>query len=224
MKVLIACEFSGRVREAFRALGHDAWSCDLLAPADGSPFHLQVDVQEILEEGWDMMIAHPPCTYLCSSGLHWNTRIPGREQLTHEAMLFVLNLMGEGSIAHNIPRIALENPIGRISTAYRKPDQIIQPWMFGEDASKQTCLWLKGLPRLEPTLVVAPHYGCPKCRTRQPADGICANCGHNRLKKIWSNQTPSGQNKLGPSPTRGMDRSVTYQGIADAMAQQWGAL
>lgn len=224
MKVLAACEFSGRVREAFRRQGHDAWSCDLLPAADGSPYHIQGDVLEVLEDGWDMLIAFPPCTYLCSSGLHWNSRVPGREQLTHEAMLFVFNLMGEGSIAHNIPKVALENPIGRISTAYRKPDQIIQPWMFGEDASKQTCLWLKELPKLEPTLIIPSHYGCPACRTRQYADGICANCGQSKLRRIWANQTPSGQNKLGPSPTRAMDRAITYQGIASAMAEQWGGL
>lgn len=223
MKILVACEFSGRVREAFRTLGHDAWSCDLIPTIQPSPFHLQQDVLTLLDQyAWDAMIAFPDCTYLCSSGLHWNKRLPGREQLTHEAVQFAMTLMGDGWIAHKIPKIALENPIGRLSTAYRKPDQIIQPWMFGEDASKQTCLWLKGLPKLEPTQIVAPHYGCPKCRARlQGVLQHCPTCS-TRTKKIWANQTPSGQNKLGPSADRAQLRSITYQGVASAMALQWG--
>jgi hypothetical protein len=203
VRVLVACEFSGVVRDAFIAKGHDAWSCDLLA-SDRPGNHIQGDVIEYLEDGWDLLIAHPPCTYLSSSGLHWNTRVPGREEETHEAMIFVMNLMGDGGdgfIHHEIPRVALENPIGRISTAYRKPDQIIHPWQFGHDASKATCLWLKGLPHLAPTNILP---------------------GGRRA--IRANQTPSGQNKLGPSPDRWKLRSVTYQGIADAMADQWGAL
>ena len=198
MRVLVACEFSGVVRDAFIRRGHDAVSCDLLPTESPGP-HIQGDVLDIIEDGWDLMVAHPPCTYLASSGLHWNKRIPGREQLTHEAMLFVFNLMGEGFVGHQIPRIALENPIGRISSAYRKPDQIIQPWMFGHPESKATCLWLKGLPPLEPTDVLPlPEGG------------------------RWANQTPSGQNKLGPSADRWKLRSVTYRGIAEAMAEQWG--
>lgn len=202
MRVLIACEFSGIVRDAFAALGHDAISCDLL-PSERPGQHIQGDVIDVLEDGWDMMIAFPPCTYLCSSGLHWNKRRPEREKLTHEAMLFVFNLMGEGFIAHGIPRIALENPIGRIGTAYRKPDQIIQPWQFGHDASKSTCLWLRNLPTLKPTKLIEPRI----------VDG----------KKRWGNQTDGGQNKLGPSPTRHMDRARTYEGVAKAMAETWGA-
>lgn len=201
MKVLVACEFSGVVREAFRRRGHDAWSCDLL-PSEIEGPHIQGDVLEVLDRGWDLMIAHPPCTYLCSSGLHWNKRIPGREELTHEAMLFVLNLMGEGFVENTIPRIALENPVGRIGTAYRKADQIIQPWQFGEDASKSTCLWLKGLPLLKPTGLVEPRIV--------------------KGKKRWANQTDSGQNRLGPSEKRWAERSRTYEGIAEAMAEQWG--
>jgi hypothetical protein len=200
MRVLVACEFSGIVRDAFANRGHDAWSCDL-EPSERPGNHLQCDVQGILEDGWDLMIAHPPCTYLASSGLHWNKRRPERAKLTHEAMLFVFNLLGVGFIAHGIPRVALENPIGCISSNYRKPDQIIQPWQFGHDASKATCLWLTGLPPLRPTKVL-------------PGD----------KRTIRSNQTPSGQNKLGPSPTRAKDRSRTYQGVADAMADQWGSL
>lgn len=200
MRILVACEFSGVVRDAFIRKGHDAMSCDLLPTESPGP-HYQGDVLDILGDGWDLMIAHPPCTYLASSGLHWNKRIPGREQLTHDALLFVFNLMGEGFVHHEIPRIALENPIGRISTAYRKPDQIIQPWQFGHPESKSTCLWLKNLPPLTATNVL-----------EKPQSGR------------WENQTPSGQNKLGPSADRWKMRSVTYQGIADAMATQWGAL
>lgn len=187
MRVLVACEFSGVVREAFRKKGHDAWSCDLLE-SEGN--HIQGDVMEVVDDGWDMMIAHPPCTYLAVSGLHWNKRIPGRGVKTEEALKFV-----EALLSCDIERIALENPVGAISTRIRKPDQIIQPWMFGEDASKKTCLWLKNLPLLQPTNVIR--------------------------KDRYSNQTPSGQNKLGPSPDRWKLRSITYQGIADAMAEQW---
>jgi hypothetical protein len=219
--VLIACEFSGIVRDAFIAAGHDAVSCDLL-PSERPGPHIQGDVLEVLEDGWDMLIAFPPCTYLCSSGLHWNKRRPERAQQTHEAMLFVFNLLGEGFISHDIPRIALENPIGCISTNYRKPDQIIQPWMFGHDASKATCL--KNLWPLVQTDAVEPMYGC--CGARFPyALGKygCPNCNGDKVAKaVWGNQTPSGQNNLGPSDTRAMERSRTYQGIADAMAEQWG--
>jgi hypothetical protein len=191
MRVLVACEFSGAVREAFRRRGHDAWSCDFLPPEIIGP-HYQGDVRQILDAGWDLMIAHPPCQYLAGSGLHWNKRIPGRAALTAQALDFVLELMNAP-----IPRIALENPVGRINTAYRKPDQIIQPWQFGEDASKATCLWLKGLKPLVPTNVIR--------------------------KARYANQTPSGQNKLGPSPDRWKERSRTYPGIAEAIADQWGA-
>ncbi len=194
MRVLVACEFSGVVRRAFRARGHDAWSCDLLPAEDGSPFHLQGDVRDVLQDDWDLMIAHPPCTYLAGSGLHWNKRRPERAVLTEEALVFVQRLLDAP-----IPKIALENPIGCISTRIRKPDQIIQPWQFGHDASKATCLWLKGLEPLRPTRVLE--------------GGKAARRG---------NQTPSGQNRLGPSPTRWKERSRTYCGIAETMAEQWG--
>lgn len=226
-RVLVACEYSGVVRDAFIRAGHDAMSCDLLPTERPGP-HYQGDVLDILDDGWDLMIAHPPCTYLCSSGLHWNKRVPGRDEKTHEAMLFVLNLMGEGFVDNPIPRIALENPIGRISTAYRKPDQTIQPYMFGHDASKATCLWLKNLPPLFPTKIVEPRmvckcghtfaselgkYGCPNC---------CGESGPALPR--WGNQTDSGQNRLGPSDDRWKLRSATYTGIAEAMASQWGGL
>jgi hypothetical protein len=192
MKVLIACEFSGAERDAFKEKGHDAWSCDLL-PSETPGQHIEADVMTVLDQGWDLMIAHPPCTYLASSGLHWNTRRPERQALTEKALKFVQALM-DAPIKH----IALENPIGCISTRIRKPDQIIQPWQFGHAESKATCLWLKNLSLLEPTdILTLPESG------------------------RWENQTPSGQNKLGPSPDRWKLRSLTYRGIAKAMAEQW---
>lgn len=198
MKVLIACEYSGNVRDAFRRLGHDAWSCDLLPSETNGP-HYQCDVREILDKGWDLMVAHPPCTYLCSSGLHWNKRRPERAKLTEEALEFVRFLMDVP-----IPKIAIENPIGCISTRIKRPSQTIQPWQFGDNASKSTCLWLKNLPLLMPTKLVEPRI----------VNG----------KKRWANQTDSGQNKLTPSETRWKERSVTYAGIAEAMANQWGGI
>lgn len=200
MRALIACEFSGTVREAFRALGHDAWSCDLLPATDHSPFHYVGDCLWFAEnvEPWDLMIAHPPCTYLASSGLHWNTRRPERAALTETALAFVERLLDLHALGI-IPRVAVENPIGCISSRIRKPDQIIHPWQFGHDASKATCLWLQDLPPLVPTDVL------PGGRTARRA-----------------NQTASGQNKLPPSPDRWALRSITYPGIAAAMAAQWG--
>ena len=199
MRILIACEYSGRVRDAFRAAGHDAWSCDLL-PCDADPaYHIQGDVVPLLGQGWDLMVAHPPCTYLCSSGLHWNKRVEGRQAKTEAALDFVRTLL-----SCPIPRVAIENPVGCISTRIRKPDQTIQPWQFGHDASKATCLWLKGLPLLRPTAIISPRM----------VDG----------KPRWANQTDSGQNRLGPSADRWKIRSETYSGIATAMAQQWGTL
>jgi hypothetical protein len=189
MRVLIACEFSGIVRDAFRERGHDAWSCDLLPCERGGP-HYQEDVMYVRDEGWDLMIAHPPCTYLASSGARW---WKGRQDEQGAAINFVLRLAN----TRYISRIAIENPIGRLSTRWRKPDQIIQPWMFGHEETKSTCLWLKGLPQLVPTQVM-------EVRNR--------------------NLTPSGQNKLGPSPDRWKLRSRTYEGIARAMACQWGDL
>jgi len=198
MKVLVACEYSGTVRNAFIRAGHYALSCDLL-PTD-SPIgdHYQGNVLDILDHGWDLMIAHPPCTYLCSSGLHWNKRIPDRAQKTEEALEFVQLLLDAP-----IPKIALENPIGCISTRIRKPDQTIQPYQFGDDASKATCLWLKGLPPLRATQFVEPRIVNGKPR--------------------WANQTDSGQNRLPPSADRWKIRSETYVGIAEAMVAQWGA-
>lgn len=190
MRVLVACEFSGVVRSAFARLGHDAWSCDLEPAEDGGP-HIRGDVRTVLGDGWDLMVAHPPCTYLAVSGARW---WPGRRVEQAEALSFVRELLGCG-----VPRICLENPVGLISTAIRKPDQIIQPWQFGHPESKKTCLWLKRLPLLRPTGVL-----------ERPASGR------------WANQTPSGQNRLGPGPRRAQERARTYAGVAAAMAEQWG--
>ena len=198
MKVLVACEYSGTVRDAFLAAGHDALSCDLL-PTDVAGPHYEGDVRDIINDGWDLMVAHPPCTYLCSSGLHWNKRRPERAQQTEEALEFVQYLM-----AAPIHRIAVENPIGAIGSRIRKADQTVQPYQFGHDASKQTCLWLKNLPPLRPTQMVEPRM----------VDG----------KPRWANQTDSGQNRLPPSADRWKIRSETYSGIAQAMATQWGCL
>jgi hypothetical protein len=222
MKILIGCEFSGVVREAFRAKGHDAWSNDILPAVDSSPYHLQMDVFDaIASSQWDMAIFHPPCTYLCSSGLHWNGRVPGRQALTDEAVLFVKQLLDCG-----IPKIALENPIGCLSTKVRKPNQIIQPYQYGHDASKSTCLWLTNLPPLTPTKYIEPIYGC-SCKTRfayEFGKYGCPNChGEGKVRPIWGNQTPTGQNKIGPSADRWAERSMTYTGIASAMAEQWGS-
>lgn len=195
MHILIACEYSGTVRDAFIRAGHDAMSCDLL-PTDAPGPHYQGDVFDIINNGWDMMIAHPPCTYLSVSGMHWTARGLRDPQLTEDALDFVTRLM-----AASIPRIAVENPISVISSRIRKPDQIINPWQFGHDASKRTCLWLKNLPLLTPTDIVEPRI----------VNG----------KKRWANQTDSGQNRLPPSDDRWKIRSETYTGIAQAMAEQW---
>lgn len=197
MRVLVACEYSGRVRDAFIKRGHDTMSCDLL-PTDAPGPHYQGDVRDILSNGWDLMIAHPPCTYLSVSGMHWTTRGLRDPQLTEDALDFVRLLLDAP-----IPRIALENPVSVISSRIRKPDQIIAPYQFGHDASKKTCLWLRGLPLLRQTSYVPPRM----------VDG----------KKRWGNQTDSGQNKLGPSEDRWKIRSETFGGIAEAMADQWGA-
>jgi hypothetical protein len=196
MKVLIACECSGVVRDAFRARGHDAWSCDLKAAGDASRFHVQGDVLGILDTAWDLVIAHPPCTYLSVSGLHWNKRRPGRSEETAAAVQFFM------MFTRLRCRWAIENPVGCMSRLYRKPDQIIQPWMFGDDASKATCLWLNNLP---PLLPVRMCFG-------RMVNG----------RERWGNQTDSGQNRLPPSPERAALRSITYPGIAAAMAGQWG--
>ena len=201
MKILIACEYSGRVRDAFIARGHAAMSCDLL-PTDAPGPHYQGDVFDIINDGWDLMVAHPPCTYLSVSGMHWTTRGLRDPQLTEDALAFVQRLMDAP-----IERIAVENPISVISSRIRKPDQIISPYQFGHDASKKTCLWLKNLPLLTATQIVEPRIVITP--SGKPA-------------KRWGNQCDNyGQDKLPPSADRWKLRSATYQGIADAMAAQW---
>ena len=183
MRVLVACEFTGVVREAFRSRGHEAVSCDLEATEIPGP-HYMGDVRDILDKGFDMMLAFPPCTYLSSAGArYW----PRQQTEQAEALAFVRTLL-DAPIRH----IALENPRGIIGTAIRPPDQTLQPWQFGHGESKMTCLWLKGLPLLKPTDIV-----------------------EGRDKRLAH---------LGQSVTRSRDRSRTYPGIAEAMAEQWGAI
>lgn len=184
LRVLVGCEFSGVVRDAFRSRGHDAWSCDLLPSEPDSPFHIQEDVLNIFGDNWDIGIFHPPCTHLAVSGArHFEKkRSDGRQQAAIEFFMALVNAP--------IKKIAVENPVCIMSSFYRRPDQIIQPWMFGHGETKATCLWLNGLPKLVPTDVV---------------DG--------REARI---------HRMPPSPDRWKIRSKTYQGIADAMASQWG--
>ena len=183
MKILIACEFSGIVRDAFKSKGHNAWSCDLL-PSERKGNHIQDDVLNIIDDGWDMMIAHPPCTHLAVSGARW---FKSKQKEQKEAIDFFMALVDAP-----IPQICVENPISIMSTRYRKPDQIIQPWMFGHGETKATCLWLKNLPLLKPTNMVKGR--------------------ENRI------------HKMPPRKDRAKLRSITYQGIADAMAATWGEI
>ena len=202
--MLICCEHSGVVREAFRRRGVDAWSCDLLPADDNSPFHIKGDCRDAIKAGpWDAFGFHPDCTYLTVAGIHWNNRGRGWAR-TFEALEFVEELF---ELAGDKPYY-LENPVSIISTRIRKPTQTIQPYDFGEDASKRTCLWLRGFPPLKPT-------------KRVP--GRIVKSGNKEIER-WSNQTDSGQNRLPPSETRWKERSRTYQGIADAMASQWAHL
>lgn len=208
MRILVACEYSGRVREAFTQYGHYVLSCDF-EPTEIPGNHYQGDVKHVINDGWDMMIAHPPCTYL-TNAQSWayyhpadkhlptelrrpHPKFPNRLHQQAEAIAFFKMLY-----YCPIPKICIENPVpmGIVQQQIGKYSQTIQPYMFGEDASKRTCLWLKGLPLLKSTQLIK--------------------------KKIYANQTPSGQNKLGPSPDRWKERSRTYQGIANGMAAQWG--
>lgn len=184
MRVLVACEYSGRVRQAFRDAGHDAWSCDLL-PAEDNGHHFQGDCLRVAEnQHWDLMIAHPPCTHLAVSGARYfaEKRADGRQQQAIDFFVRLTNLP--------IERIAIENPVCIMSSIWRKPDQIIQPWQFGHGETKATCLWLKNLPLLYPTNIVG-----------------------GREARV---------HRMSPGPDRGKERSRTYQGIANAMAVQWG--
>lgn len=190
--MLVACEFSGHVREAFRVLGHDAWSCDLMPALDNSPFHLQCDVLGILNDNWDLMVAHPPCTFLCVAGRVWmhHPDYPQRWKDQLAAIQFVEKLW-----AAPIRRIAIENPKGVLSTHLRKPDQVIQPWQHGTSLRKATHLWLQRLPLLVPSNMV--EHG-PSMGVKEP--------------------------EYYPGLTRARRRSVTFPGVATAMANQWGVL
>lgn len=207
-RILVACEYSGRVRDAFCERGHDAISCDIL-PSEGSPFnpHALGDVTELLEQEWDMICAFPPCTYLTSAALWRNLpkHDPSgeRAQKTEHALEFVQRIMNA-----NAEQILIENPVGCIGTRIRPADQSIQPWQFGHPESKRTCLWLKNLPHLQPTDVLdIEEHG-----HQNPTTG----------KWYWQNQTPTGQNRLAPSADRWKQRALTYQGIANAIADQFG--
>jgi hypothetical protein len=195
MKVLLACEESGIVTEEFRKLGNEAFSCDLYPTSGSHPeWHLQEDVIPLLQQDWDLIIAFPPCTHLASSGAAWfeKKRADGRQQ---QGVDFFLEFTRAKS-----PKVAIENPVGIMSTQYRKPDQIIQPYMFGDSFSKKTCLWLKGLPPLQPTSDL-------KAQTKALPD--------NQRQRL---------HYLPPSADRWKLRSTTYKGIAEAMANQWGGL
>jgi site-specific DNA-cytosine methylase len=198
MRILLACEESQAVTKEFRALGHEAYSCDILPESGGHPeWHIQKDVTEVLKEQWDMIIAFPPCTHLASSGAAWfeAKRADGRQQAAIEFFMIFAN--------HPCEKIAIENPVGVMSSNYRKPDQIIQPWQFGDAYSKRTCLWLKGLPQLESTEVV------------DPGEMVTYESGRTMPKwyaDAW---------KLSPAE-RSKARSKTFPGIAKAMANQWG--
>ncbi len=196
MRVLVACEFSGVVREAFAAKGHDAWSCDIL-PTELPGNHYQGDVMDIINNGWDMMIAHPPCTHLAVSGArHFEEkRKDGRQQ---EGINFFMQMINAP-----INKIAVENPISIMSTVYKKPNQIIHPWQFGHEASKSTCLWLKGLPNLNPTYIV------------DKGKFVTFKSG-KRMPKWYADA------KSKPLKERLKIRNTTFQGIANAMAEQWG--
>lgn len=211
MRVLVACEYSATVRDAFRKRGHDAWSCDLLPTEGDAAWHIQEPLEHVFGKGtlntmrpWDLVIAHPPCTHLAVSGARFfaEKKADGRQG---EALDFVRMIM-----AANCERIALENPINIISSQIRKPDQIIQPWQFGHAETKATCLWLKGLPKLVPTGIVEPDY-------MRKADGsYYRDAKGKRYSRI---HFMSGRMK---DTERWKERSRTYQGIADAMAEQWG--
>jgi len=211
LNVLIACECSGTVRNAFRALGHEAWSCDLL-PSEDMTYHIEGDCLKAIAAGrptdgqpWDLLIAHPPCIYLTVTANKWLKDQPPRKSgalvgaerraAQQDAAKFFMAIAES-----NVPRIAIENPVGYMSTYWRKPDQIIQPFQFGHPEPKKTCLWLKNLPKLVPTKIVEPEYSVTRSGKRIPT---------------WYH-SPS------PSPDRQKKRSVTFQGIAGAMADQWG--
>jgi len=198
MKVLVACEFSGIVREAFKKRGHNAWSCDLL-PTEIPGQHIQGDVLKVLNDGWDLMIAHPPCTYFANSGLHYLKTRPGRIKKLQEAYYFLCQLW-----LAPIEKICIENPVGWLNTHWRRPTQIIHPYYFGVPELKRTCLWLKNLPPLMETKV---------CEKPKPKGYCIRKSGRNKGKRYYYHWR---QGKSAQS------RSITFDCIANAMAEQWG--
>lgn len=209
MRVLIGCEQFGILREAMRKRGHHAWSCDLQPARDGSPFHIQADVLTVLDDGWDLAIFHPDCTYLTNSAEWAYGDGPYHQQVKPETLVGAARREARAEAVEFVKKLwrapirrkAIENPRGHLSRAIGRPAQTIQPNQFGDDASKATCLWLDGLMPLRPTRIIEPRW----------VDG----------RPRWANQTDSGQNKLTPCEDRAMQRAATYPGIADAMADQW---
>lgn len=199
MKILIACEFSGIIRDAFARRGHDAWSCDFL-PSERKGNHIQGNVLDIIDDGWDLMIAHPPCNYLAVTANRSFLNNPDRWQKRLDAMRFVYHLMNS-----DIPRICIENPVGVISTHIRKPDQYIQPYEYGHPMTKKTGLWLKSLPLLKPTNIVIPEFV------------ICQTSGKRYSPMSFHSSSTNNVNIQ-------KDRSRTFTGIAEAMSKQWGKL
>ena len=225
-RLLNGCAKSKFIADAFERRGWDAWTCDIL-PSEGWHKHIQDDVLNHLNDGWDMAIFHPDCTTLANSGVHWLGKQAGRWERMKSDALFFKELLNA-----DIPEVIVENPIPHryaIEIIGRKYDQIIQPYEYGEDASKATCLWLKGVETLRGTVFVEPHYSC-RCGNPERFEYAlgkygCPNCnGEYAARPVWANQTKSGQNRLPPSATRKADRARTYQGIADAKAEQWGSL
>jgi hypothetical protein len=231
LRVLVACEKSGRVRDAFRARGHDAWSCDL-QPSDTPGPHFQCDARDVLDRNWDLLIAHPPCTYLAASGYHWTVRGFRPESKTLEAMEFVRALWNAP-----VKHVAIENPVGVLSTRWKAPSQIVHPWMFGSDASKATCFWLRNLPELKPNAIVPPvgWFLVNSFNTKPPPGcrlflgkrfGVLFGCfverGETPFPMRWSNQRPDGRD-VSPWDEKGAEeRAITWPGVARAMAEQWG--
>lgn len=196
MRILVACEESQRVCTAFRNKGHEAYSCDIMdCSGDHPEWHIKDDVMNHINEDWDMIIAFPPCTHLCNAGQRWFAEGKKDRKLQEEAIRFFMAFTDI-----NCPKISIENPVGIMSTKYRKPDQIIHPWMFGDTDYKMTCLWLKGLPKLKPTNIV------PKEERTQ-----------NNWKAVFNGKQYSWND-----PDTSILRSKTYKGIAEAMAEQWG--
>lgn len=211
MKILIGCEYSGTVRDEFVKMGHEAVSCDFLDTESPGP-HYKGDVMDIINDGWDIAIFFPDCTYLTCSAEWAYKEPPYHQKVKPETLVGKERLLARKAASEfflalyncKIPKIAIENPVGVMSRLFRKPNQVIHPYMFGDDASKATCLWLKSLPKLIPTSFHQPRIV--------------------NAKKRWGNQTDSGQNNIGPSEDRWKIRAKTYQGIATAMANQWGNL